>query len=145
MFVRRKMQNGRTYHYLVASERAGGRVRQKTIVYLGEYQTLDAALESLPVEIAKVKEEARRCSVKADETRNRMHPAWIERNNAEVPRPRREGCQMANKLFGRYWFYSERAVTCEQRAREMSARLAKLRAACSDHNPHVDMSFLGTT
>jgi hypothetical protein len=133
MFIRAKRQGERTYYYIVRSERAGGRVRQKTIAYLGEYQTLDAALESLPLELAKVKEEARRCSVKADETRQRMPPAWIERNNDEVPRSTREisVSQYARKQFNIYWYCAERAVMCEQRAHEMSARLAKLRALCS--------------
>ncbi len=141
MFIRAKRQGERTYYYIVRSERVGGRVRQKTIAYLGEYPTIEAALESLPLEIAKVKEEARRCSVKADEIRNRMNPAWIERNNGEVPRPAfRRRCSFRN-----YWRYHKRVEVCEQRASEMSARLAKLRAACSDHNPQYAQSFLGTT
>ncbi len=59
VYVRAKQQGGRVYHYLVATERVGNRVKQKTIAYLGEHPTVKAALESLPKEIEKAKEEAR--------------------------------------------------------------------------------------
>jgi hypothetical protein len=54
VFVRVKQQGGRVYHYLVAAERSGGRVRQKTVAYLGDYPSVEAALEGLPAEIAKL-------------------------------------------------------------------------------------------
>ncbi len=145
MFVRAKQQGGRVYHYLVTAERCGGRVQQKTVAYLGDYPSVEAALEGLPAEIAKLKEEAHECAAKADALRQRMLPAWIERNDGEVPRARQRGGQIINKMFSRYWSYSERAQLCEQRAREKAAQLDKLHRACSAQKPHDVGKNLGTT
>ncbi len=145
MFVRAKQQGGRVYHYLVTAERCAGRVRQKTIAYLGEHATIGAALETLPVQIAKLREEAHVCAAKADALRQRMNPAWIERNGGEVPRPKHIGLSTANKMFRRYWSYSQQAQLCEQRAREKAAQLDKLHRACSAQKPHDGVTYLGTT
>lgn len=136
MFIRTKQKrNGRAFHYLVKSERHEGRVRQKTLVYLGEFSTIEAALEGLPALVAKWTKVATACAAKADAARQLMHPAWIERNGGVVPRPRRRGLQSASKLFSSYWFYHEGIRVCEHRARDCAARLDKLRAATQEVVP----------
>jgi len=145
VFVRAKRQGERVYHYLVASERQGGQVRQKTVAYLGEYPTIQAALEALPNEITKLREESKVCAMRADATRQQMHPAWIERNHGEVPRRRRRGLSTASKLFSRYWSLQEQAQACEQSARLKAAQLSKLQAACSAHDFAPSTKTLGTT
>ena len=51
-FIRTKrMPKGSPKHYLVTSERVEGKVRQRVLAYLGDYATVEAALESLPVDI----------------------------------------------------------------------------------------------
>jgi len=47
MFVRAKRHAGKTYYSLVESRRKGGRVRQRTVCYLGQYPTVDAAVAGL--------------------------------------------------------------------------------------------------
>jgi hypothetical protein len=46
-FVRIKRQGWRTYHYLVRNERVEGRVRQRVIAYLGEFESVEVALHRL--------------------------------------------------------------------------------------------------
>ena len=51
-FVRRKTTpKGSVKHYLVSAERVGGRVRQRTLAYLGDYPTVEAAVERVPWDI----------------------------------------------------------------------------------------------
>jgi hypothetical protein len=40
---------------LVTAERKGGKVRQRTLAYLGDYPTADAAVENLPRDIMLAK------------------------------------------------------------------------------------------
>ena len=51
-FVRvKRTPAGSAKHYLVSSERVAGKVRQRTLAYLGDYRTVEEALEHLPVDI----------------------------------------------------------------------------------------------
>jgi hypothetical protein len=145
MFVRAKRQGEKVYHYLVATERQGSRVRQKTVAYLGKHSTAQAALEALPGEIAQLEREAKECAGKAEATRQRMNPVWLARNNGEVPQPARGGLSTARKLFGHYWRLHKREQTCEQKARFKAAQLEKLHAACSAYNCLTGYHTLGTT
>jgi hypothetical protein len=52
VYVRKKRVKDRDYHQLVESYREDGKVRQRVLVHLGEYPTVDAALEGLPERIA---------------------------------------------------------------------------------------------
>ncbi|MHC4403112.1 MAG: hypothetical protein ACYTG0_25910 [Planctomycetota bacterium] len=63
MFVRKKKRGKYTYHYLVESVRENGKVKQKTLLYLGDYATIDAALEGLPKDV-------QRFNAKAEEWQN---------------------------------------------------------------------------
>lgn len=42
-FVRKKTMRGYTYHYFVESYREDGKVKQRTLRYLGKYSTVEAA------------------------------------------------------------------------------------------------------
>lgn len=42
-FIRSKVVKGRTYFYLVEGVREGGKVRQRVIAYLGEFETVRSA------------------------------------------------------------------------------------------------------
>jgi AP2 domain len=44
-FVRRKKIDGNWYCYLVSSERVNGKVKQRTLAYLGKHATVEAAYE----------------------------------------------------------------------------------------------------
>ncbi len=149
MFVRVKQQGGRVYHYLVAAERSGGRVRQKTVAYLGDYPSVEAALEGLPAEIAKLKEEAHECAARADRVRLYLGAGVLEKNGGEVPRSTRvrgQGMsQHGRKVCSEYWNRRERAERCDELIREKTALLKKLRAACSAHESELKRTFVGTT
>lgn len=43
-FVRTKLVKGIRYHYLVEAYREDGKVRQRVLAYLGEHETVKAAL-----------------------------------------------------------------------------------------------------
>jgi hypothetical protein len=59
-FVRAKRQGSKTYYYLVRSERVGARVRQKVILYLGTYSSVEKALRGLPQAIESHRDTAAR-------------------------------------------------------------------------------------
>lgn len=46
-FVRKKTIKGREYHYLVESYRDNGKVKQKTLAYLGRHPSVQAKVEWL--------------------------------------------------------------------------------------------------
>ncbi len=55
MFIRSKEVRGRTYHYLVESQRVNGVPRQRVIAYLGHYKTVEEAVVKLPKAITQLK------------------------------------------------------------------------------------------
>lgn len=147
MFVRCKVRDGRAYHYLVATVRDGGRVRQKTVAYLGDYPTATAALEGLPAEIAKLREEAHECAARADRVRLYLGAGTLERHGGEVPRPAqiRSMSQHGRKICAEYWDKHDRAELCDKLIRQKTKQLNKLRAACSAHNSVSEHANVGTT
>ncbi len=54
-FVRKKRVKGRDYYQLVESRRVDGSPRQRVLVHLGRYATVDEALEGLPGEIERAR------------------------------------------------------------------------------------------
>lgn len=62
MFVRKKTKprGGNAYHQLVESRRVDGKPRQKVVMHLGGYPTVDEALEDWPRAIRQMRSEAAR-------------------------------------------------------------------------------------
>ncbi len=54
-FVRRKRVGGGEYYQLVESRRVDGKPRQKVLVHLGRYPTVDDALRRWPREIGRLR------------------------------------------------------------------------------------------
>ena len=52
-FVRIKRVDGWEYYQLVESRRVDGKPRQKVLVHLGQYQTVDEALKRWPREVGR--------------------------------------------------------------------------------------------
>ena len=50
-YVRRNRVGGLEYYQLVETQRVGDKRRQKMLVHLGRYATVDEALENLPMRI----------------------------------------------------------------------------------------------
>ena len=48
MFTRVQMSNGHDYLQIVENYRDGGRVRQRSVLYVGPYKSIDDALRQLP-------------------------------------------------------------------------------------------------
>ena len=57
-YVRRKQVRDREYYQLVESRRVDGEPRQKVLVHLGSYPTLDTALREWPQEIERLRRNA---------------------------------------------------------------------------------------
>ena len=59
MFVRKKDHHGRgsAYHQLVESRRIDGQPRQKVIMHLGHYPTVDEAIRGWPREVGRLRRE----------------------------------------------------------------------------------------
>ena len=51
-YVRKKRTGTTEYYQLVESRRVDGKPRQRVIMHLGEYPSVEAAIEGLPEEIA---------------------------------------------------------------------------------------------
>lgn len=56
-FIIRKKSKNKTLHYLVESIRVGGRSKHRSILTMGEHQTLDSLLASIEERTRKVQED----------------------------------------------------------------------------------------
>lgn len=59
VFLRRKTTRGRTYYQLVESHRTDGKPRQRVVLHLGRYPTVDEALKGWPKDIKRLRKRAR--------------------------------------------------------------------------------------
>jgi hypothetical protein len=128
MFVRKKVSKGGTYYYLVQSRRAGGKVRQKVVAYLGTYATVQEALEKIPAEVERLRQRAADYRASAEDARRRVSASAIKANGGEVPRRNRPGLPLRRNPAGWYWIWRGRAESYERRAAELQRRLHALRA-----------------
>jgi hypothetical protein len=97
-YVRKKKVKGQVYHQIVANHRVDGRPRQRVLLHLGNYPTVDDALEGWPKDIERLRALAR-----------------------EVRGKTREGSisESANRKA------LERAASAERRAAVLEAKLKK--------------------
>ncbi len=58
-FMRKKEIKGGVYYQLVENRRVGGKPRQKVLLHLGQYPTVDDALQAWPKEIVRLRDRAR--------------------------------------------------------------------------------------
>lgn len=120
-FVRAKKKGARTYYYWVVSERLGKKIRQRTLFYLGECPSIEAALETWAKEVERCRAKAAELKESARQTRARLPPAFVDgkgwcSNGSPI---KRDVYRLRYALQ-----YGDRY---EQRARELEERLAKLR------------------
>ena len=124
MFVRKKVTNGRTYHYLVECHRAAGTVRQRVLAYLGRYASVPEALEGIPREIQQWRAYAESARARAEEARQQVSSYRIKSNGGQVPRSK---CRGPRRHEGRYWGYRDRAEVYDRRVAQLEQRLQTLR------------------
>ena len=128
MFVRAKRRGDKALYYLVRNERHGGRVRQKTLAYLGESPTLAEAVAGLRASIARGEAEAERLRAEAERWRQKI--PWT----AAVLSPIKDGVpryvtRSSNRLQDparRYWQAREEAESSERWARRLRSQLDNL-------------------
>jgi hypothetical protein len=92
VFTRVKQSRNGEYLQIVENYRDGGRVRQRLVMYLGEYHTLDHALRSLPGTLVAARGRATRAerwAASAPEDHDRRE---------EARRARQEVDRVAGKL-----------------------------------------------
>ena len=140
ILIKRRSKKGQPYHYLVTSVREGGKVRQRVLVYLGKYPSVEAALEGIPEDIARLRHLAARSQVNMATIRECLGLPLP----APVPRPRREGSQWANRLYSRYWYWARCGEVCEQRVAALSEKLALLQMYRSAHDSVTCETIVGT-
>jgi hypothetical protein len=143
-FIREKSSRGRKYFYLVECRREGGKVRQRTLAYLGPVGSLEDAIAYWQAEAERLQRMAEKAQRQRDEARARVHPAWIERNGGEVPEmaSRRH---WAAKICKHYWRLAKYAARLEQRAGQDARRAEILRSLCSACNVAAGKTIAGTT
>lgn len=108
MFTRVQKSNGHDYLQIVENYRDGGRVRQRSVLYVGPYKSIDDALyqlprvsrywrhratqRSLPVDIAWIRAEAEADALdeRLDKLRRLVeeHPDLVDEDRARAQRQR---------------------------------------------------------
>src|SRR5215217_41175 len=102
-FVRRTRSRGGEYYQLVESHRVEGKPRQRVLIHLGRYPTVDDALREWPKEIERLRHFARESRVLGAFSRESgFSEAWVRENTG-------------------------RATSAEKRADELEENLGKLR------------------
>jgi hypothetical protein len=106
MFTRVQKSNGHDYLQIVENYRDGGRVRQRSVLYVGPYKSIDDALyqlprvsrywrhratqRSLPVDIACIGAEAEALDERLGKLRRLVeeHPDLVDEDRARAQRQR---------------------------------------------------------
>jgi hypothetical protein len=111
MFTRVKESRQSEYLQIVENYRDGDRVRQRMVLYVGPYASLEAALKSMPRQVGNLRrrvteserwasEEAERDRREADELASKLkalqrlvkeHPDMVERDRLRAERYRQRG------------------------------------------------------
>lgn len=151
MFVRTKTDSkGVQRHYLVASRREGGKVRQKVLFYLGDFATVEDALGGLEHSVRFHQDRAAASGASAKTWRGAIFPHTLAKHQRRpqyfsgpnsrrkydpVPRPNLRLMAPAEyDVTHAYWQAREEAEWHEHQAVEYARRLASLRkvvAECS--------------
>lgn len=119
MFTRVQKSNGQDYLQIVESYRDGDRVRQRSVLYVGPYKSIDHALDllprvshywrhratqrSLPEDIAWIRAEAEAEANALDERLGKLrrlvedHPDLLEQDRARAQRQRTQGAEPARR------------------------------------------------
>jgi hypothetical protein len=114
MFVRKKVVKGRDYYQLVESRRVDGQPRQKVLLHLGQYETVEAALKGWSKDIKRLRRRARR-------ERQRLRHDVSERRE---PFP-----------FERHML--KKAESAEQQAAKLADKLERLRGIVAQRSSEV--------
>ena len=141
-FVRAKRQGERTYYQLVESRREGMRVRQRVVVHLGPYPSIEEAIARYGERAERARAEERLWRARAEaqriaieRIRERVRPDLV---GADIPR-------LDGRNRPRYWVYRDCAEDWRQRARRLEARAERIRRRCSAHQPPQNQTPLGST
>jgi hypothetical protein len=133
-FVRKKRVHGGEYYQFVENFRVDGVHRQRVLAHLGEYPTVEAAIEAFSRFAAKSREIADRSRVEARAVYEdvwRHHPEYLERHGGELPRPepgdRRSVFSPHAPAHKRYWYLLDSADESELRAAQYEEKLGTLR------------------
>jgi hypothetical protein len=133
MFIRIKKRAGQPFYYLVSSERAGQRVRQRIVAYLGEHSTVAEAVESLRCSLDEFEEAAKQCREKAEAARSKlpahyMNSVVLQRAQLRdgVPTFLYRGSRLSDDPAKQFHRHMKDVRYCERWAAYCRARLDKL-------------------
>ncbi len=134
MFVRAKPRGEKVFYYLVKNERAGSRVRQKTLAYLGESPTVAKAVESLRNTISHARKAADEWHAKAEAAKAKITPGAFSTAVAlarapvidDVPTFLYRGCSFSQDYAKQYHSHLREARFYEQWGRRLEAQLDNL-------------------
>jgi hypothetical protein len=128
-FVRAKTRNSKrgpqVSYQLVEAYREGGKARQRVLLHLGEYLTLDEVLEDGPAQLARYEQWLEEARTNRDELERGMRSrGWLEPWHQGGPMP-----EKWNKFRGQR---APRGITkyfyCRQRCRALEGHLERTRA-----------------
>lgn len=150
MFVRKKSGKGRDYYQLVEGYRVEGKVRQRVLLHLGQYATVDEALAGWEW-WAKAKRDHARDHLRAAKL-IRERRAYRSPGGKKYLVPRHETPEDARPYSGGMmapsgFFYCEGAEYAEQaaedyqrRAEALEAKIERLRSLCLTPRPDAPHS-----
>ena len=130
-YVRKKAVNGYVYHYLVEARRAGGKVRQHTLAYLGSNEacsTTEGAITYWTRELERLREQAQYCRASAEAAKQRIPESRLVRYGGAIPHTKRRGLRLRWNPEGQYWGVMDRLGSYERRILQAERRLAVLGA-----------------
>ncbi len=134
MFVRAKPRGEKTFYYLVASQRVGNRVRQKTLAYLGESPTVASAIAELRAAITFAESRAAGRRKQAEAVKAKITPQAYTTAVAltraavvdGVPTFLYRGCPREQDYAKQFHIHLREARSDERWARRMKVQLENL-------------------
>ncbi len=133
-YVRRKQVKGRTYYQVVETYRDGDKVRQRVLVHIGEYPTVEEALAGLAEDTerwrgyaSRSRIAAQQCLVASESFRQKYHAGVMP------PRPKRTHHYGPWAAVCQYWDASACAEKYDKHADGLTERLNKLRAVVANN------------
>ncbi len=141
-FVRAKRQGERTYYQLVKSRREGKRVRQRVIVHLGPYPSVEEAIAGYGKRADRARDEERiwRARAEAERTtiesiRKRFSPELVGAGISKLQSRDRP----------QYWRYQDSADEYGRLAQKLESQAERIRQWRNAQHSPQNQTPLGTT
>ncbi len=152
-YIRRKQVKGNTYYQLVESYRDGGKVRQRLIMHLGRYQTVEELIVSIEATIESCARTEAIQRARAARYRAPIEDVIQEHYDGVMPPRKRDRDWTWAHTYTRwrmepavngYWKFTLRADEAAAERKATEGRLAELRTVLAAHSVEPCEEHIGT-